>query len=80
MAFVNGAATIPDDRRADRRGGLAGPGADTCDLFAGCITFWVVSSAPSSGDLRRFRTLQIALNFEGPEDSQSGEPAASSVW
>jgi hypothetical protein len=48
-------------------------------------TFWVVSSAPSWGDLQRFRTLQAALNsirpiFEEPEENQSGEPAASFVW
>jgi hypothetical protein len=48
-------------------------------------TFWVVSSAPSWGDLHRFGTLQAALNsirpvFDEPEDSKSGELATNFVW
>jgi len=48
-------------------------------------TFWVVSSAPSWGNLQRFRTLRAALNavrpvLDGPDAAQGAELATNLVW
>jgi RimJ/RimL family protein N-acetyltransferase len=48
-------------------------------------TFWVLSSAPSWGDLQRFRTLRAALNavrpvLDSPNAAQGAEIASNLVW